>query len=269
MTESGTAPRLGALRATYAARRPPWTGYVVGGVLLFGGGTPLLVALLVGGAGPLPVLAFSIGYAGYVWMLVDRVELARRGKGARLDLHERGAVVTLGGGNVHTFDWDTVRVHQDVLHSRKNGITTSSHVYTLIGTDGVACTIGDSRRTSSSRYAGVVTHVKGAEFAEPEQWGPAVVRAVGEAQLGRVLEEVANGRRLEFNTIALGLHGVEHKERTLPWDRVSELRVVNGRFHVKEEGRRSLAMDVPVSAIPNFPVFHTVAKRLHEATRRP
>ncbi|MFF6867445.1 DUF6585 family protein [Streptomyces sp. NPDC012450] len=92
---------------------------------------------------------------------------------------------------------------------------------------------------------------------------------MGDAQIGRVLEEAANGRELVFHAIALGPHGVEHKGRSLPWGRVGEPRVVNGRFHVKEEGRRSLAMDVPVSAIPNFPVFRTVAKRLHGAARRP
>ncbi|MEU9865605.1 DUF6585 family protein [Streptomyces sp. NPDC047971] len=268
MTGSGTAAWLGAQQATYVAIRPPWTGYVLGGIVLLGGGTPLLITMVVALGASIPLLAFSLMYVAFGWMLIDKIRLARRGKDARLDLFQHGAVVTTHDGKAHTFGWDSVQVHQDVLHSRKNGITESSHVYTLIGEDGMALTIGDTRRTSTSRYAGIVTHVQGAEFTDPEQWGPAIVQAVSESQLRGAMEDVARGQELIFNTIRLSLNGVEFKGRTLPWARIRDMRPVNGRLHVKEEGRRLLAMDVPVSSIPNFPVFSTVAKRLHEATRQ-
>ncbi|MFJ5834624.1 DUF6585 family protein [Streptomyces sp. NPDC093089] len=268
MTESGTAAWLGAKQATYAARRPPWTGYVLGGVILLGGGTPLLIAMAVALGASIPLLAFSLMYAVFGWMLIEKIKLARRGRNARLDLFQHGAVVTTHDGKAHAFGWDSVRVHQDVLHSRKNGVTESSHVYTLIGEDGVALTIGDTRRTSTSRYAGIAAHMQGAEFTDPEQWGPAIVQAVSETQLRRALEDVARGRELIFNTIRLSLNGMEFKGQTLPWPRIREMRPVNGRLHVKEDGRRLLSMDVPVSSIPNFPVFYTLAKRLHEATRQ-
>ncbi|WP_344384572.1 DUF6585 family protein [Streptomyces thermolineatus] len=60
---------------------------------------------------------------------------------------------------------------------------------------------------------------------------------------------------------------MEYRGETVPWNRVDDLRVVNGRFRARVDGGRGLWMDVPVSAVPNFPVVNALAGQLHSASR--
>jgi hypothetical protein len=256
--------QLGALRGSYLARPQRWVGMWVAGGAIAVIGVPLVIAIAA--EGRLWVALFPLAVCAlFGWMLIDKLKSARRAVNARLDLFERGAVVTTAEGPSYSFAWDSTRVQQSVVRIRQNGITETSHVYGLIREDGTAVVIGDTVTRMSGLCADVTTVVRGAAFADPQEWGPAIQHAVTHARLPADALAIERGERIVYGPLALSREAIEYKGETVLWSRMNDLRVVNGRFRARADGRRGLWMDISVSAVPNFPIVKALAGQWHSA----
>ncbi|WP_432981260.1 DUF6585 family protein [Dactylosporangium sp. CA-233914] len=253
-----TADQLGGLRESYPPNPEPWIGTAFAGAGL---AFMVFVTLVSQNWG---VGLVTAGLA-VTWTVVtaSKVRAARRGKGARLDLHEHGLAFTATDGRRFVYRWDSLRMLRRVVESRKNGTVRTWHAYTLAGPEGVAVTLGDTSNGPGPDL-GVSEAVRGPSFVRPEQWGRDIEQGVLEAQLPTAVRRIADRQTVAFGPVALHRNGVTAAGRTVPWSQVRHFRIVyNARLEIAIEGQSQPLIRTSVSGIPNFAVLYALGSGLH------
>jgi hypothetical protein len=260
MTGPASVERLGRRQASYAPEPQRWAATAAGGLVL-------AAVLALAATEPASVswgwVPLLLATAAFAAMTAGRVRAARRGVNARLDVFEHGAAVTLSDGRVFAFPWAETSILYDIVDSRKNGAAVTSYRCALAGPDRVAVVIGTSLAKPPLRYLGVSEHVRGARFERAEEWMLRIRQRVTEARLPEAAQAVQEGRSLSFGPITVHRDRIEDGDRTLPWTRVRDFHLVNGRLYVRGEGRRPVVKR-PVSAIPDFFVLYSLGRALAE-----
>ncbi|ATL65733.1 DUF6585 family protein [Nocardia terpenica] len=176
----------------------------------------------------------------YRAMLPNAVWYTVCNRGTRLDLFERGLVVSRRG-RVRVVRYDSTRLCRRVVRSAKDRVQHEcSCDYTLIDTAGAP-----------------VRLQHGIERAA--QWGPAVERAVTEAQLPAARAALAAGERLDFEHFWMTATELGVGDRSVPWSRVSQIGVVGGWLSVRVAGESQPLESLPISLIPNFAIFRALS----------
>ncbi|MFI5777147.1 DUF6585 family protein [Nocardia sp. NPDC051570] len=179
------------------------------------------------------------GLAGWGWSGL----ITARNSGTRLDLYEQGLVLTYRG-RVRVIRYDTTRVRRKILQLTKNpGPGQISYTYTVTDVTGVPV---------------VLRH----GFERPQQWGPAIERAVTEAQLPGMSAALDAGARLDFDRFWLTRDEIGAGRDAVSWSRVEELEVIGGWLSVQVVGRSQPLESLPVSLIPNYPIFRALVDRM-------
>ncbi|MEN8655569.1 DUF6585 family protein [Streptomyces sp. 21So2-11] len=213
----------------------------------------LLAVLGIGPGGTLLTIISVPGALAFGWWFVSLQRQAARytSRYAQLHMFEHGLIIVNKAGKAAAHGWDTITVYQsNVAHYVEGRYIRTTHDYPLTRTDGSELLPSDA-----------VTHAK--------EWGPAVQQAVTEAKLPGELAAIRRGETLEFAGIKLSREAVEARGRAVPWSRIERVTLVNGSvgFHVRDE--KGLLISTPVGGIPDFFVFHEIAKRLQAPNRYP
>lgn len=174
----------------------------------------------------------------------------RDARDAGLDLFGRGLILA-SAERLQVVRYAETKVLQEIVHHSVNGRHNhSTFKYTLEDTDGAHVTI---QSTTGRITAGMPS---------PDQWGPAIQRAVTDAQLPPARAAVAAGKRIEFGKFWVTRDDVGSGSRIWPWTQVSEIRVHNGLVQLKSANRWASVTDSEVSRIPNCLVFIALAEQL-------
>jgi hypothetical protein len=239
---------LGEHRRTYVAVRPNTRRHAIEavGVLLCG------LAALIGaatGAAVITILCVTGVLMIGVRLLCELAWLAyvcSRNRDTRLDLYDHGFVVIVGG-RARAVRYDSTTVRRNIVaHVGNPAPEQISHSYTVIDS------IGDPI---------VLRHT----IAHPEEWGPEIDRAVTEAQLPRAIATLDVGGRLDFEYFWMTPAEIGAAHRSVSWSRVSGIVVHKGWVSVRITGESLPLESLPVSLIPDFTLFRTVAERMREA----
>lgn len=236
---------LGWHRATYRAVEPGVRRAVIEmfGVLLFAmvtvigfatgaevlGILGLTIVLMVGGR-----LLFDLLWLGYV---------SSRNRHVRLDLYERGVIVIVGG-TPRAVRYATTTLKRNIVQLVRRPVPEQiSHAFTL--TD----VVGDPI---------MVRHT----IAHPAKWGPAIDRAVTAAQLPHSVAVLDAGGQLDFEHFWMTSTRIGAGKRSAAWLRVTGVEVSKGWVSIYVTGQSAPLESLPVSLIPNFTVFLTLAERM-------
>lgn len=194
----------------------------------------------------LPAAVLIVSAIATVW----RAARNRDSRAARLDLFEKG-VTLAGGAAVQLVRYSDTVVLQDVVHHSASGQHgRSTHRYILEDIDGAAVTLYAS---TGRRAAGLPC---------PDQWGPAIQRAVTAAQLPAAWAAVAAGKRLVFGEFWITKHQLGSGDDTWYWSQVHQIRVRNGVVQLKSGNSWAAVADSHDGRIPNYFVFLTLAEQL-------
>ncbi|WP_194836649.1 DUF6585 family protein [Nocardia sp. XZ_19_369] len=236
---------LGAHRSSYAAAQPVARRYVIEGagtlcaglLAAIGGVTGVAVVVIVGVTGVLMV------GGRLLWDLLWLAYVHGRNRHVRLDLYERGLVVTVGGA-ARCVRYDTTTLRRTIIEHADSPVPGQvSYAYTLVDTTGAPI---------------VLRH----GIAQPEQWGPEIDRAITAAQLPRACAVLAAGGCLDFEYFWMTEAEIGAGERSEPWSLVSGIDVRHGWVSVEVARGGKPLESLPVSLIPNFTVFRTLAERM-------
>jgi hypothetical protein len=138
--------------------------------------------------------------------------------------------------------WDNTSVLQSIVRHTRNGVYThTTYAYTLTDPDGQRLVLRGG-------------------FTRPEEWGAAIQHAVTQAQLPGAVSSLRRGGTLNFGDISMNLESVSARGRTAAWSEVQEIRVRDGLVSLRTAGKWRALSTTPVSAIPNFFVFHALAE---------
>lgn len=236
---------LGRHRATYTAAEPSMRRPAIEalGVVL---GTAVTVTGFAIGADILGILGLTVvGMVGGR-LLFDLLRLGyvnSRNHNARLSLYEHGLIVIVRGAP-RTIRYDTTTLKRNIVQLVSSPAPEQvSHAYTL--TD----VIGDPI---------VMRHA----IAHPEKWGPAIDRAVTAAQLPRAISVLDAGGQLDFEHFWMTSTRIGSGKRSAAWLRVTDVVVSKGWVSIHVTGQSAPLESLPVSLIPNFTVFLTLAQRM-------
>ncbi|MBF6171428.1 hypothetical protein IU476_08085 [Nocardia blacklockiae] len=216
-------------------------------------GVAVCLALAVGGfAAGLPVLG-TVGVAGALLcgarMLFGFGRLgvvAAWDRGARLDLYERGFVVSCRD-RVRIFRYDTVVLCRRVVRPTED---CAPEEFCF------RCRVSDAAGSPM-----VLRH----GFERPQEWGPRLERGIVEEQLPRARAALAAGERLDFDHFWLTANEIGSGAVAVPWDRVRVLTVAGGWLSVRVAGRAQPLDSLPVSMIPNYAVFRALTAEALDA----
>ncbi|MFF4405855.1 DUF6585 family protein [Streptomyces sp. NPDC001262] len=201
----------------------------------------------------LAVICVATGCPGLLFLLgaplvVCLIALARYGRaadrneGSRLDLYERG-FTSAHRGHVRAVRYADTDVLQDNIRHTYHGMTTKiSYAYTVTDTTGERVTLRGG-------------------FADPQEWGPAIQRAVTVARFPQALARLDAGQRLDFGPLWMTAAEIGSGGKSVPWQQVEEIAVQDGYVKVRVAGRWSSLTMTPVRRIPNLFVFRALADR--------
>lgn len=201
----------------------------------------------------LAVISVATGYPGLVILLggplvmclialVRYGRAADRNEGSRLDLYERGLTIA-HRGHVRAVRYADTDVLQDIIRHTYNGMTTRiSYAYTVTDTTGERVILRGG-------------------FADPQEWGPAIQRAVTVARFPQALARLDAGQRLDFGPLWMTASEIGSGGKSVPWQQVEEIAVKDGYVKVRVAGRWSSLTMTSVRLIPNFFVFRALADR--------
>jgi hypothetical protein len=231
---------LGRYQGTYLPSIPSTTrmqaGWTITAVLAALGVLGLAVssaALAVIG------LSFAVIFA-YRLTRVSVISSAKRGQ--QLQLFELGLVCADREGHLHVLRWDNTSVLQKIVRHTRNGVYThTTYAYTLTDPDGQRLVLRGG-------------------LTRPEEWGAAIQHAVTQAQLPGAVSSLQRGGTLNFGDISMNLESVSARGKTAAWSEVQEIRVKDGLVSLRTAGKWRALSTTPVSAIPNFFVFHALAE---------
>ncbi|KAA8885469.1 hypothetical protein F3087_27930 [Nocardia colli] len=236
---------LGSHRRAYAAAKPEIRRYVIEGVAtlvaalvsVFGFVSGVAVVAIVGVTGMLMV------GGRLLWDLLWLVYIHGRNRRVRLDLYERGLVVMVGG-KARCVRYDTTVLRRNIVeHVDSPAANQVSYAYTLVDT------VGDPI---------VLRH----GIERPEEWGPEIDRAITAAQLPRAVEVLAADGCLDFEYFWMTRAEIGAGERSEPWSQVTGIALSAGWVSVGVAGESAPLESLPVSLIPNFTIFRTLAERM-------
>lgn len=232
---------LGRHHRTYLPRPPRTGGKIVLIVLAIAGVIAAVVSFAVGQ----PVLGILAAVFPIVLVpaLIRAFRYTRSYEGARLDLYERGLVAALLG-RLWAVRYDSTTVYQNIVRHMRNGHHIgTTYAYTLTDLAGTNFVVGDG-------------------ISDPQQWGPAIQRAVTEAQLPQALAALRAGHRLVFGELWMTWYEVGSPRKSAPWTQVNQVSIADGRLSVDVAGRWFALTSAMVSDIPNFLVFEALATHL-------
>ncbi|MEU5306670.1 DUF6585 family protein [Streptomyces noursei] len=239
---------LGGHRRTYLPVRPNLRRHRTEGIA-----TAVSCVLAVFGfTAGMPVL----GILGATWTLIAgghllliTLRLGRvtaRNRGTRLDLYDHGLVVSYRR-RTRVARYDTTSIRQKVVHLVAHPAPDQiTYTYRFVDTTGVEV---------------ILRH----GMERPEEWGEEIQRAVTAAQLPRAEAALDAGERVDFTYLWLSAAEIGTRRRSVPWSRVAEVRVRSGMVSIHATGSSRPLETLPISLIPNYRVFRTLAERLHQA----
>ena len=179
----------------------------------------------------------DLGWLGFV---------GARHRGTRLDLYERGCVAR-DRGQIRAVRYDSTTLRRKVVHAVKNPAAHQiSYRYTVEDTDGVPVVLRHGIERS-------------------QEWTLAIEQGILDAQLPRAQAALAAGERLSFDPLWLSTTEIGSGSDSVPWTRVSGLAVVGGWLSVRVRDRTQPLESLPISLVPNYVVFRTLAERLQAA----
>ncbi|GAA1980047.1 DUF6585 family protein [Kitasatospora viridis] len=251
----------GHRQSFYPTRRRKWseqkTGQKVGTVVAMVFGLGLLGLIIV--ALIMAVPAVGLVLLAFVLVLVwgnyyKSKRLARVNVGRELRIHEHGvAVVGTGGASMAIFRWAEMSVLQNIVRHTRNGVHThTTYAYTLSGPG----------MPTTQVNGGVV-----GTFHDPVTWGTEIQQQVTNAQLPPALAAVQAGQVLTFGSFTVNAHGLTAGNKGVAWAEVQQIKTERGFLSIKQQGRWLSLTSMPVSRIPNFFVFRTLADHLTESAR--
>lgn len=196
-----------------------------------------------------PVLAI-VGVTGMLmiggrllWDLLWLAYIQGRNRRARLDLYERGLVVIVGGA-ARCVRYDTTTLRRSIVeHANAPAPEQVSHAYTLVDTLGEPIVLRQG-------------------IEHPEEWGPEIDRAITEAQLPRAARVLEAGGCLDFEHFWMTRAEIGAGERSQSWSQVTDIAIGSGWVSVGVAGQSAPLESLPVSLIPNFTIFRTLAERM-------
>ncbi|WP_216903285.1 DUF6585 family protein [Nocardia alni] len=221
------------------------TDAFVRGCCMVAGGLAVVAAICVTAGWWIGCVTFAILALVPVVAAGLRSRLAGPHRGARLDLFDYGITVYRSGQQIAAFRWDTVEVRQEVVRFHNSSSPTADYAFTLSGPGGA--------------------HEKFDEhqFADANEWGPAIQTAVTATQLPRAVAAIDAEETVRFGDVAVNLLEIVFGGMRYPWERVQMIDARGGLVRIKFAGRWiSMA---PVESIPNFYIFNEVAERLRMA----
>ncbi|MDX3538826.1 hypothetical protein PV721_31715 [Streptomyces sp. MB09-01] len=175
--------------------------------------------------------------------------LAARGKYARLDLFERGVVVSDADGRTVACRGDGLQLRRHSVARYLDGTYTGTQHY---------CTL--------PRPDGSVL-LPGAKFPHAQSWGPVVEEAAARAQLPGALATIRAGGTVVFGPFSLSTEAVTAGGRSEPWDRIEAVSYGNGTAPLRVMGRQQPLATVSVGLVNGFPVFLTLVDHLRAGRR--
>ncbi|WP_329245701.1 hypothetical protein OG417_50225 [Actinoallomurus sp. NBC_01490] len=242
INEAVQRAQLGAHRATYPAALMSPGRLKAGGVVA---GVAVLVALLGVATGVIFLTILGLIFAVVFGIRFGRLALLNRQKeGQQLLFFDQGLVCVGVGGQVHVRRWDSTTVYQNTVRHYRNGVyVRTSYSYRLIDPSGQTLGLAGG-------------------FHRPEEWGQAIQQAVTDAQLPRAVATIQGGGVLTFGDISLNRDTVWASGKSVPWTRIQEIKVKDGRVSLRVEGKWLALTTTMVRSIPNFFVFYALAERL-------
>jgi hypothetical protein len=95
-------------------------------------------------------------------------------------------------------------------------------------------------------------------------FGQEVCEIVSRALLPGAVEALARGESLKFGNFVISTAGVQGANGVMPWPSIQSVEVKEGTLRICQEGHRRPQASVPTYAIPNLPLFLTLARSLQE-----
>jgi hypothetical protein len=166
----------------------------------------------------------------------------------RLYVFELGFIVADKPGEPQVFHWDGVdTVFQRIVRRSTYGVTVNTEYrYTITRRDGYTIKI-------TNFWDGV------------EELGRHINHNVSIALLPRMRAALAQGQSIQFGDITLSAAEVRGKRHTATWSQVRSITVQNGYVRVNLQGKFLSLSTKPAAAIPNLPLFLTLADQLRQA----
>uniref|UniRef100_UPI001C230204 DUF6585 family protein n=1 Tax=Nocardia alni TaxID=2815723 RepID=UPI001C230204 len=237
---------LGEYRSTYRPRVIDARWPIVDGGLT-GAAVVTTVGGFVGDMVEVGVLGATVAVVSGARLLADLGWLrfaGTRQRGIRLDLYERGCVIS-EQRRVRVVRYDSTIVRRKIVHAVQNPAAHQiSYRYTLVDTAGTPVVL--DRR-----------------LERPQEWGVAIEQGILDAQVPQAQARMDAGGRLEFEPLWLSASEIGTATESVPWSRISELAVVGGWLSVRVSGRAEPLESLPLCVIPNYVVFRALAQRLH------
>lgn len=142
------------------------------------------------------------------------------------------------GGRVDAFRWDQIEAMWQAITRRYSyGVYVgATHKYTVRRKDGVQVVFND-------------------RFAQVEDLGNALSRAITNVVFPQVLAAYNAGQTITFGSLSISLQGVSNGRETLPWSQIKEIGVNRGIISVRREGKWLNWSTIYASRVPNFFVF--------------
>ncbi|WP_424888975.1 DUF6585 family protein [Streptomyces sp. XH2] len=188
------------------------------------------------------------------WLIAVRTD--QRNAGVRLDLFAHGLVFTGPGTSLHVHRWDTVSVLEQIRNPTRNSLYYGrTWIYVLTDPGG-----------RTVRIRGGMT--EGGGIADVEEWGPAILRAVTEAQLPGSLAALEQGRTLEFGGLAVSRDAVTALGVSVPWTQTGDVTYKGGDLIIKAAGSRRTLVRTSVLRIPNHPLLDVLIRHLRDCARQ-
>ncbi|MEV5573593.1 DUF6585 family protein [Spirillospora sp. NPDC052269] len=238
---------FGAHRATYRslaeaqARQAKFFGRIAIGSLVLA-----LAFLAFQVAWMVAICGVAVFVAGLRAIRLARV--AGRNRDGRLDLFERGLILAFEG-RLRAFRYDRTSVQQAITrHKRGSQTVRITYAYTMTDLSGEKMTLREG-------------------LAHPELWGPAIQKAVTDAQLPNAVARLRAGERLDFGPLWLTASEVGSRSKSVAWPKVDEVQIRNGIVSLRVTGKWLSLSTTSVSSIPNFFVFLALADHLRTNAR--
>lgn len=142
------------------------------------------------------------------------------------------------GNKTDAFRWDQIEsMWQMIVKRYTNGIYTGTyHKYTVRRKDGVQVVFND-------------------RFANVEDLGNAISRAITNLLFPQVVAAYNAGQTITFGDLSISLQGVSNGRELLPWSQIKEMGVKQGVVTVRKEGKWLSWSTIRASQVPNIFVF--------------
>lgn len=92
--------------------------------------------------------------------------------------------------------------------------------------------------------------------------GNTLSQQISEFMLPHVLADYNAGNTVTFGRLSVNQQEMSFGRVKLPWSSIEEIKVNNGYMRVRQEGKRLSRLTLPVSVIPNFPVFMALTRHI-------